>query len=158
MFLKKRSASRSPRLAGSGGKSRATRQPRGPVDTCVLNAGKPSSPRASRRPDRLGGEVRGPHSRNVKLPPDISTFLADHPPFQSMMPSELDELAAASSTHRFSTGAVIADYTSHVPHEIWMVCTEQVILLHTGDDSVSGVPIDTCPRVGSSILSPAHRR
>lgn len=79
---------------------------------------------------------------------DIASFLADHPPFQSMTPSELEELAAAASTHTFGPGEMIVDYTSHVPEEIWMVYAGQVMLLYTGDDGVAGIPIDVVPSGG----------
>ena len=75
--------------------------------------------------------------------PEVAAFLADHPPFQSMTPSALDELAAAASRHEFGVGSIVVDYTSHVPDEIWMVCSGQVTLLHTGDDQIAAGQIDT---------------
>ncbi|MFE7800417.1 putative nucleotidyltransferase substrate binding domain-containing protein [Nocardia sp. NPDC057440] len=55
-----------------------------------------------------------------------------------MTPPELDQLAAASSLHRFGAGAVIMDYSAQVPDDIWMLWTGRVVLQGTGD----GAPID----------------
>lgn len=69
---------------------------------------------------------------------ELAAFLADHAPFQSMTPPELDQLAAASSLHAFAAGAVIMDYSAQVPDDIWMLWTGRVTLQGSGD----GAPID----------------
>ncbi|TPG31273.1 putative nucleotidyltransferase substrate binding domain-containing protein [Mycolicibacterium hodleri] len=52
-----------------------------------------------------------------------------------MTPGELDELAAGSSLVAFATDAVIADYSAHVPDDVWMVRTGRVAL-QASDGSV----------------------
>jgi len=68
---------------------------------------------------------------------DLAAFLGDHAPFQSMTPPELDKLAAASSLHEFAVGEVIADYSTQVPDDIWMLWTGAVTLQGTGADPTS---------------------
>ena len=72
-------------------------------------------------------------------PGDLSQFLSGHTPFQSMGPDELAELAAGSSLESFATDAVIADYSVHVPGDVWMVCTGHVVL----QAAAGGAAIDT---------------
>jgi CBS domain-containing protein len=72
-------------------------------------------------------------------PGDLSRFLSEHTPFQSMAPDELAELAAASALVAFVTDAVIADYSAHVPDYAWMVCTGHVAL----QAGLDGAVIDT---------------
>ena len=72
-------------------------------------------------------------------PGDLSQFLSGHTPFQSKGPDELAELAAGSSLESFATDAVIADYSVHVPGEVWMVCTGHVVL----QAAAGGAAIDT---------------
>jgi CBS domain-containing protein len=66
---------------------------------------------------------------------DLASFLGGHTPFQSMSPGELAELASGTSLVEFPAGAVVADYTVHVPDEVWMVCTGQVTLQTSTDGS-----------------------
>ncbi|MDT5149725.1 MAG: hypothetical protein QOI01_1458 [Mycobacterium sp.] len=77
--------------------------------------------------------MRGP------APGDLSQFLGEHTPFQSMTPDELAELVAGSALVAFATDAVIADYSMHVPGDVWMVCTGDVALQAGAD----GAAIDT---------------
>jgi CBS domain-containing protein len=72
--------------------------------------------------------VRGPD------PGDLTDFLGEHTPFQAMSPDELAELAAGSAVVLFATDAVIADYSAHVPDDVWMVRTGHVSL-QAGDGS-----------------------
>jgi CBS domain-containing protein len=55
-----------------------------------------------------------------------------------MSPDELTGLAADSTVVQFATDAVIADYASHVPDDVWMVCTGHVTL-----QAADGSAIDT---------------
>ncbi|MBJ8341911.1 CBS domain-containing protein [Antrihabitans sp. YC3-6] len=74
---------------------------------------------------------------------DLASFLVEHPPFQSLGPDELDELAGAATVHSFETGTIVVDYGAHVPEEIWMVQTGQVVLLPVGAEVSTAEPIDT---------------
>lgn len=56
-----------------------------------------------------------------------------------MAPDELAELADGSALVAFAADAVIADYSVHVPDDVWMVRTGQVSL----QASVDGAAIDT---------------
>ncbi|MDA2890507.1 DUF294 nucleotidyltransferase-like domain-containing protein [Mycolicibacterium sp. BiH015] len=74
----------------------------------------------------------------------LPEFLAEHTPFQGSTEDELAELAAGASIEEFGTGAVVADYSSHVPDEVWMVCEGAVALRSSGD----GALIDVVTRGG----------
>jgi CBS domain-containing protein len=65
--------------------------------------------------------------------PDLKTFLGEHTPFQAMSDEELAELAAGSVVEEFPAGALVADYATRVPDDVWMVCTGQVALRNSGD-------------------------
>ncbi|KUI38356.1 cyclic nucleotide-binding protein [Mycobacterium sp. IS-1496] len=69
----------------------------------------------------------------------VRAFLAGHTPFQSMPDEELDRLAECARVEEFPQGAVVADYASRIPDDVWMVFDGQVTL-HT---SVDGALIDT---------------
>lgn len=69
---------------------------------------------------------------------ELATFLGQHTPFQSMSPAELAELAAGSTVLEFPADAVIADYSVHVPGEVWMVRAGYVTL----QASIDGSAID----------------
>ncbi|MGK2882247.1 MAG: putative nucleotidyltransferase substrate binding domain-containing protein [Mycobacterium sp.] len=60
-----------------------------------------------------------------------------------MTPQALDELAASASTHAFSTGGLIVDYSVQVPDEIWMLTDGHVALVATdgggSEESVDSV-------------------
>ncbi|MCW2550830.1 MAG: putative signal-transduction protein containing cAMP-binding and domain [Mycobacterium sp.] len=71
-------------------------------------------------------------------PGDLSEFLAEHTPFQAMSSDELAELVAGSSLVPFATDAVIADYSAHVPDDVWMVRAGHVTL-----QTADGSSIDT---------------
>src|SRR5262245_20199757 len=52
-----------------------------------------------------------------------------------MTDDELAELAAGSELVDFPAGAVVADYASRVPDDVWMVRTGQVTLQASADGS-----------------------
>lgn len=52
-----------------------------------------------------------------------------------MSPDELAELAAGSEPVEFAADAVIADYSVHVPDDVWMVCAGHVALQASADGS-----------------------
>lgn len=66
----------------------------------------------------------------------LAAFLADHTPFQGSTQDELDALADGASLTRFPAGVVVADYTSRVPAEVWMVREGAVALRTTGDGAL----------------------
>ena len=66
---------------------------------------------------------------------DLVAYLGEHPPFQSMAPAALTELASASSSHRFATGELIVDYSAHAADEVWMLRSGHVALF-TGPGKV----------------------
>jgi CBS domain-containing protein len=76
--------------------------------------------------------VRGPD------PGDLREFLAEHTPFQAMPADELAALAAGATPVAFAADAVIADYSAHVPDDVWIVRTGRVTLQAT-----DGAAIDT---------------
>jgi CBS domain-containing protein len=76
----------------------------------------------------------------VSAADDLTAYLGDHAPFQSMSPEALAELASAASTHTFGAGDLIVDYTAHVPDEIWMLRSGAVALL--ADSSEGAEPVD----------------
>lgn len=67
---------------------------------------------------------------------DLASFLGAHTPFQAMSSDELAELAAGSARVEFPADAVIADYSVHVPGDVWMVCRGHVALQASADGSV----------------------
>ena len=67
---------------------------------------------------------------------DLASFLGAHTPFQAMSSDELAELAAGSVRVEFPADAVIADYSVHVPGDVWMVCRGHVALQASADGSV----------------------
>ncbi len=71
-------------------------------------------------------------------PGELSRFLAEHTPFQAIGPEELADLVAGSSVESFGADAVIADYSTHVPGDVWMVATGHVTL-----QAADGSAIDT---------------
>ncbi len=64
--------------------------------------------------------------------PELVEFLRAHPPFQTASDAELLELVAQSTVEPYPTGAVIADFSRHVPDDIWMVLTGSVNLQEVG--------------------------
>ncbi|WP_134051994.1 putative nucleotidyltransferase substrate binding domain-containing protein [Mycolicibacterium litorale] len=74
----------------------------------------------------------------------VRAFLAEHTPFQSMPDEDLDELVAGARVEEFPAGAVVADYASRVPDDVWMVLDGQVSLHASADGAV----IDTVNRGG----------
>lgn len=85
-----------------------------------------------------------PTSSNKPDRQNLPEFLAEHTPFQGSTEAELVELAAGASIEEFGTGAVVADYASRVPDEVWMVCDGAVALRSSGD----GALIDVVTRGG----------
>jgi CBS domain-containing protein len=69
----------------------------------------------------------------------LETFLGEHTPFQAMSDDELGDLAAGSELVEFPAGAVVADYATRVPGDVWMVRSGQVTLQASAD----GTTIDT---------------
>ena len=65
--------------------------------------------------------------------PDLKAFLGEHTPFQAMSDEELTELATGSVVAEFPAGALVADYATRVPDDVWMVRTGQVALRNSGD-------------------------
>lgn len=72
-------------------------------------------------------------------PDALASFLGEHTPFQAMTDDELAELAAGSEVVDFPAGAVVADYATRVPDDVWMVRSGQVTLHASAD----GTTIDT---------------
>ncbi len=69
----------------------------------------------------------------------LKSFLGEHTPFQGMSDDELSDLAAGSTFAEFPAGAVVADYATRVPDDVWMVRKGQVTLQASAD----GTTIDT---------------
>jgi CBS domain-containing protein len=70
---------------------------------------------------------------------DLSEFLGEHTPFQAMAHDELTELAAGSISVSFGTDAVIADYSAHVPGDVWMVRSGHVTLQAADGSAIDNV-------------------
>ncbi len=66
---------------------------------------------------------------------DLASFLGQHTPFQGSSEAELTELAAGSVLEDFPAGAVVADYSTRVPDDVWMVRTGHVALRASADGS-----------------------
>jgi CBS domain-containing protein len=71
----------------------------------------------------------------------VASYLANHPPFQSMSEECLADLASVASTHTFGTGELVVDYTEDVPDEIWVLRSGQVALL--ADSSADAESVDS---------------
>ena len=67
---------------------------------------------------------------------DLAAFLGEYTPFQAMSDDELVELAAGSAIAEFPPGAVVADYATRVPDDVWMVRTGNVALRSSADGTV----------------------
>jgi CBS domain-containing protein len=78
-------------------------------------------------------------SERADLTGALTTFLGEHTPFQAMSDDELAELAAGSTVVEFPAAAVVADYATRVPDDVWMVHTGNVALHASGD----GMTIDS---------------
>jgi CBS domain-containing protein len=74
----------------------------------------------------------------------LASFLGEHTPFQAVPDEELAELAAASESVDFPAGAVVADYSTRVPDDVWMVRSGQVTLQASADATT----IDTIEQGG----------
>lgn len=64
--------------------------------------------------------------------PELVNFLGSHPPFQTASDTELNDLVAASALEQYGAGTVIADFSRHVPDDIWMVLAGSVNLQEAG--------------------------
>jgi CBS domain-containing protein len=62
-------------------------------------------------------------------PADLAEFLAEHPPFDSLDPEALDEIAKAARVERFDDGALIHDAFHEPTDEVFVVVAGQVDLL-----------------------------
>ena len=60
---------------------------------------------------------------------DLAAFLAEHPPFDSLGPEALDEIARAARVERFDDGALIHDAFASPTDEVFVVVAGQVDLL-----------------------------
>lgn len=80
----------------------------------------------------------------ARLGAELATFLGEHTPFQAMSDGELADLAAASALVEFPAGAVVADYATRVPDDVWMVRSGQVTLQASADATT----IDTVEQGG----------
>lgn len=69
-------------------------------------------------------------------PDALASFLGEHTPFQAMTDAELAELAAGSELVDFPAGAVVADYATRVPDDVWMVRSGQVTLHASADGTI----------------------
>ena len=83
-------------------------------------------------------------SENTDLAVDLKSFLVEHTPFQAMSDGEMSDLAAGSTLVDFPAGAVVADYATRVPDDVWMVRSGQVTLQASAD----GTTIDTVEEGG----------
>ena len=75
---------------------------------------------------------------------ELTAFLGEHTPFQAMTDGELADLAAGSVLVEFPAGAVVADYATRVPDDVWMVRSGQVTLQASADATT----IDTVEQGG----------
>ena len=82
-------------------------------------------PTSSETPDSIAGSAG-----------DLKAFLGEHTPFQAMSDEELAELAACSAIAEFPAGAVVADYATRVPDDVWMVRTGHIALRSSADGTI----------------------
>jgi CBS domain-containing protein len=75
-------------------------------------------------------------SERADLAAGLKAFLGEHTPFQAMPDDELSALAVESSLVDFPADAVVADYATRVPGDVWMVRTGQVTLQASTDGAV----------------------
>ena len=75
-------------------------------------------------------------SLGADLAAGLQSFLDGHTPFQAMSDDELSELAAGSELVDFPAEAVVADYATRVPDDVWMVRTGQVTLHASADGTM----------------------
>jgi CBS domain-containing protein len=74
----------------------------------------------------------------------LASFLGEHTPFQAVPGEELADLAAGSESLDFPAGAVVADYSTRVPDDVWMVRSGAVTL----QASTDATTIDTVEQGG----------
>ena len=74
----------------------------------------------------------------------LKDFLGRHTPFQAIADDELAELAAGSELVDFPAGAIVADYATQVPDDVWMV-RRGAVTLHASADATT---IDTVEQGG----------
>ena len=75
-------------------------------------------------------------------PADLAEFLAEHPPFDSLGPEALDEIARAARVERFDDGALIHDAFHEPTDEVFVVVAGQVDLLWNDGRQVPPDPAD----------------
>ncbi|MDT5018602.1 MAG: hypothetical protein QOD39_4762, partial [Mycobacterium sp.] len=68
--------------------------------------------------------------------PDLTAFLGEHTPFQGMSDDDLADLADSVTVEEFPVAAVVADYATRVPDDVWMVCTGHVALHSSADGTI----------------------
>jgi hypothetical protein len=73
---------------------------------------------------------------------DLAAFLAEHPPFDSLGPEALDEIARAARVERFDDAALIHDAFQEPTDEVFVVVAGQVDLLWNDGLQVSPDPAD----------------
>jgi CBS domain-containing protein len=73
---------------------------------------------------------------------DLAAFLAEHPPFDSLGPDALDEIAQGARVERFEDGALIHDAFASPTDEVFVVVDGRVHLLWSDDRQLSGEPGD----------------
>jgi CBS domain-containing protein len=66
----------------------------------------------------------------------LTSFLGEHTPFQAMSDDELAELAAHCVLVYFPADSVVADYSTRVPDDVWMVRSGQVTLQGSADGAM----------------------
>ena len=86
---------------------------------------------------------------------DLTSFLGEHTPFQAMADDELAELAAGSRLVDFPAGAVVADYATRVPDDVWMVRSGQVTLHASADGYHRSTPSNRAASSATPRCSPA---
>ena len=115
--------------------ARVAREPDGDAPTPAANPNIPVMTVAEKCPIS---------SENTDLAVDLKSFLVEHTPFQAMSDGEMSDLAAGSTLVDFPAGAVVADYATRVPDDVWMVRSGQVTLQASAD----GTTIDTVEEGG----------
>ena len=73
-------------------------------------------------------------------PADLAAFLAEHPPFDSLGPEALDEIAQSAQVERFDDGALIHDAFNEPTDEVFVVVAGQVRLLWNDARQASPIP------------------
>ncbi|SEH76254.1 cyclic nucleotide-binding protein [Mycolicibacterium rutilum] len=67
---------------------------------------------------------------------ELTDFLTQHTPFQAVPDDELAQLASGAQSETYPAGALVADYSTRVPDDVWMVRSGQVVLRSSADGTV----------------------